>query len=83
MRRANAACGRRRDPGPPEPSHESAPVSAPAHEEDALELGHPLARDVMLNPSRWRLWPAVAVLRWLLRKTTRRPGASSIDPARR
>lgn len=74
MRGANAASGDRRDPGPPEPSHESAPVSAPApaHGNDVLELSHPLARDVMLNPSRWRIWPAVAVLRWLLRKATRR-----------
>ena len=71
-RRANAASGRGLDPGPSEPSRESAPLSAPAHEEDALELSHPLARDVMLNPSRWRLWPAVAVLRWLLRKAKRR-----------
>ena len=28
---------------------------------------HPLVRDLMLNPSRWRIWPAVAVLRWLQR----------------
>lgn len=33
-----------------------------------LELGHPLVQDLLLNPSRWRMWPAVAVLRWMLRK---------------
>ena len=26
---------------------------------------HPLVQDLMLNPTRWRLWPAIAVLRWL------------------
>ena len=28
---------------------------------------HPLVRDLMLHPTRWRIWPAVAVLRWLQR----------------
>lgn len=27
----------------------------------------PLAQDVLFNPTEWSLWPAVAVLRWLLR----------------
>lgn len=30
-------------------------------------LGHPLAQDLLLDPSRWQIWPAVAVLRWLYR----------------
>lgn len=29
---------------------------------------HPLVRDILLNPRRWRIWPAVAVLRWLQRR---------------
>ena len=29
---------------------------------------HPLVQDLVLNPSRWRIWPAVAVLRWLQRR---------------
>lgn len=36
-----------------------------------VDITHPLAQDIILNPSRWRIWPAVAVLRWLLRKATR------------
>ena len=36
--------------------------------------GHPLVRDLMLNPTHWRIWPAMAVLRWLQRRlqSTRR-----------
>lgn len=37
-------------------------------------LSHPLVQDLMLNPTRWRIWPAVAVLRWLQRKTGREGG---------
>ena len=32
------------------------------------KFSHPLVQDLMLNPSRWRIWPAIAVMRWLLRK---------------
>ena len=28
---------------------------------------HPLVRDLMRHPYRWRIWPALAVLRWLQR----------------
>ena len=35
------------------------------------DISHPLAQEIILNPFRWRIWPAVAVLRWLLRKATR------------
>ena len=28
---------------------------------------HPLAKSLILDPTRWRLWPAVAVLRWMER----------------
>jgi len=35
---------------------------------DALEeLTHPLAQDLLFAPDAWSVWPAVAVLRWLLR----------------
>ena len=37
---------------------------APDHNDDA----HPLVRDIMLHPRRWRIWPATAVLRWLQRR---------------
>ena len=31
-------------------------------------LRHPLVQDLLLNPTRWRLWPAMAILRWLQRQ---------------
>jgi predicted component of type VI protein secretion system len=34
-------------------------------------LSHPLVQDLMLNPARWRIWPAVAVIRWLQRRIGR------------
>ena len=30
---------------------------------------HPLVQDLLLEPSRWQIWPAVAILRWMLRST--------------
>ena len=50
---------------PPDP--ESA--SAPADLGEPAEASHPLAQDLLLNPSHWNLWPAVAVLRWMLRSS--------------
>lgn len=49
------------------------PVPAPAAPDDdgdreADPVGHPLVQDLILNPTRWRIWPAVAVLRWLQRR---------------
>ena len=39
--------------------------------EDAALVGqHPLIRDLLLTPGNWRIWPAVAVLRWMLRQTS-------------
>lgn len=39
----------------------------PATEDvDIGALGHPLVVDLLLEPANWRLWPAVAVLRWML-----------------
>ena len=37
-----------------------------------LQTDHPLVRSLILEPSVWRLWPAVAVLRWLLRRASPR-----------
>ena len=63
----------------PSPEHE-----AEAREAEAVEtaagpreggegevLGHPLVQDLMLDPTGWRIWPAVAVLRWLQNKSGR------------
>ena len=36
----------------------------PAEEATVLDE-HPLVNELMLHPYRWRIWPAVAVLRWL------------------
>ena len=40
-------------------------------EEDKAALRHPLVQDLLLNPSRWRLWPAMAIIRWLQRQMRR------------
>ncbi len=34
---------------------------------------HPLVRDLLLHPYRWRIWPAVAILRWLQRRMSNAP----------
>ena len=34
-------------------------------------MSHPLAQDLLLKPTGWRVWPAVAVIRWLQRKLQR------------
>lgn len=34
-------------------------------------MTHPLVQDLILHPSRWRIWPAAAVLRWLHRRLAR------------
>ena len=39
-------------------------------ERDLVNLSHPLAQGLLLEPTAWRLWPAVAVLRWLLEGNT-------------
>ena len=31
-------------------------------------MDHPLIQDLMLDPSRWHIWPAVAAIRWMLRQ---------------
>ena len=47
--------------------------------EKAVALGHPLVQSLMLDPTPWRLWPAVAVLRWMQRRSGLDPSA---DPLR-
>jgi len=42
---------------------------AAAEDTAGTEASHPLAQDLLLNPKRWSVWPAVAVLRWLLRES--------------
>jgi len=39
--------------------------------EGKAALRHPLVQDLLLNPSRWRLWPAMAIIRWLQRQMRR------------
>lgn len=46
----------------------------PGDIEDLAALQHPLAQDLLLSPTAWSLWPAVAVLRWLIRSNTGRGG---------
>lgn len=37
-------------------------------EDGRAALRHPLVQDLLLNPTRWRLWPAMAIIRWLQRQ---------------
>lgn len=37
-------------------------------EEGKVAVRHPLVQDLLLNPTRWRLWPAMAIIRWLQRQ---------------
>ena len=58
----------------PAPGMEPQAVEEPASpgQEDAIEtMGHPLVQDLMLDPTGWRIWPAVAVLRWLQNQSGR------------
>ena len=53
------------------PVDDSSEPRAPAEADQATDDDpdtHPLVRDIMLNPRRWRIWPATAVLRWLQRR---------------
>ena len=53
---------------PPEQTR-SADAAEVVETPDAADpTGHPLVQDLVLNPGRWRIWPAVAVLRWLQRR---------------
>ena len=49
--------------------------TASSPDDDAAEVddqsqSHPLMQDLLLNPSRWRIWPATAILKWLQRRLT-------------
>ena len=58
----------------PAPAPEGVEWPASAGQEDTapgVDLVHPLVQDLLLNPTRWRIWPAVAVLRWMQRRTAR------------
>ena len=37
---------------------------------DGLAGAHPLIRELLLTPGHWHIWPAVAVLRWMLRQAS-------------
>ena len=54
------------------PAAAAVPASSGARrglpEEAKAALGHPLVQDLLLNPTRWRLWPAMAMIRWLQRQ---------------
>ena len=52
---------------------ETLPRAASESAEPAPQTGmdHPLIQDLILSPSRWRIWPAIAVLRWVLRSASK------------
>lgn len=41
--------------------------------ESVVSDQHPLLQDLVLHPHRWRIWPAVASLRWLQRRMSDAP----------
>ena len=49
---------------------ETAEAGAPELDagQSAAPQQHPLVQDLLQHPTQWRIWPAVAVLRWLQRK---------------
>ena len=63
------AAGPDADDAPAGDGRDDAPVPDDAAARDEAEsMRHPLVQDLVLNPGRWRIWPAVAVLRWLQRR---------------
>ena len=62
------------DPPVPEGAPEAAANGADRADASTDRQGHPLIRDLLVNPTRWRIWPAVALLRWMIRggRSTRR-----------
>ena len=58
--------------GPSSPPAAAVPASSDARrglpEETKAAIQHPLVQDLLLNPTRWRLWPAMAMIRWLQRQ---------------
>ena len=47
------------------------PAAGVEEDSDGGALGHPLVQDLLLDPARWRIWPAVAILRWVQRRIRR------------
>ena len=70
----NPAEGNLAAPGksPPAINRRSVPPDSCRGLEDHPDQ-HPLVRDLLLRPHRWRIWPAVAVLRWLQRRMSNAP----------
>lgn len=66
-----AAAATGSDDSPEDASPEDARPEDASPEKAESDMDHPLIREILLDPSRWRIWPAVAVLRWLLRRTSR------------
>ena len=74
---------RQASPEPPVPAPQSTHTSSRSEKTDAggekvaghgdagQVMSHPLVLDLMLEPTSWRLWPAVAILRWVQRRTGR------------
>lgn len=46
-------------------SETAAPRDAPPARRGLVPLEHSLVVDLMLNPTSWKLWPAIAILRWM------------------
>ena len=59
-------------PGTPAPLADGSPVRrSPKATSDREPAGeHPLVRELLLTPGHWHIWPAVAVLRWMLRQAS-------------
>ena len=59
-------------PGPSSRPAAAVPASTASRSKSSeagkAALRHPLVQDLLLNPTRWRLWPAMAILRWLQRQ---------------
>ena len=53
-------------PKPPPPAE--AATSKPPQGTRRISLDHPLVQDLIFSPRHWRIWPTVAVLRWVLRQ---------------
>ena len=50
----------------------SPPLESKGRQPVRTEAGfdNPLVQELMLDPTKWRLWPAVAILRWVQRQAT-------------
>lgn len=56
---------------PAPPGDDGTALAAPEEgeeEEYSFDLDHPLVQEIFLHPANWRLWPAIAVLRWMQRQ---------------